>query len=106
VAKVFTTSNERTRFFSNIDFWVQALSLFTQLFVFGRVFKWVGLRVMLAAVPLLMTAGYVLYALIPTFAVLVPSSPSAVSANMQSRVPAATRSSPWSRGKRSTKRRA
>jgi len=70
VAKAFATSNERTRFFSNFDFWVNTSSLLTQLFVFGRLFKWAGLRLMLAAVPLLMTAGYALYALVPTFGIL------------------------------------
>jgi AAA family ATP:ADP antiporter len=71
VAKAFTTSGERTRFFATVDFWVQAAALFTQLFVFGRLFKWVGLTVMLASVPLIMTAGYALFALAPSFMVLV-----------------------------------
>ena len=71
VAKVFATRDERTRFFSNVDFWVQGFSLVTQLFLFGRLFKWVGLRAMLVSVPLIMTAGYAIFALLPTFAVLV-----------------------------------
>jgi AAA family ATP:ADP antiporter len=71
VAKVFATRDERTRFFSDVDFWVQTCSLVTQLFIFGRLFKWVGLRAMLVSVPLLMTAGYAIFALLPTFAVLV-----------------------------------
>src|SRR5581483_10225157 len=60
VAKVFTSADERTRFFSDVDFWVQCCSLFTQLFLFGRLFRRVGLRVMLVSVPLLMTVGYAL----------------------------------------------
>jgi AAA family ATP:ADP antiporter len=71
VAKVFATRDERTRFFSDVDFWVQTFSLITQLFVFGRLYKWVGHRAMLVSVPLLMTAGYAVFALLPTFAVLV-----------------------------------
>jgi AAA family ATP:ADP antiporter len=71
VARVFASADERTRFFSDVDFWVQCCSLVTQLFLFGRLFKRVGLRVMLVSVPLLMTAGYMLFALLPTFAVLV-----------------------------------
>jgi AAA family ATP:ADP antiporter len=71
VAKVFATRDERTRFFSDVDFWVQSFSLVTQLFLFGRLFKWVGLRSMLVSVPLIMTAGYAIFALLPTFAVLV-----------------------------------
>jgi AAA family ATP:ADP antiporter len=71
VAKVFTTANQRTRFFAGIDFWVQAASLAMQLLLFGRLFKWVGLKAMLAAVPLIMTAGYAIFALAPRFMVLV-----------------------------------
>ncbi len=71
VAKVFATRDERTRFFSDVDFWVQAFSLITQLFIFGRLYKWIGLRALLVSVPLVMTAGYAVFALLPTFAVLV-----------------------------------
>jgi len=71
VAKVFTSADQRTRFFAGIDFWVQAASLVGQLLLFGRLFKWVGLRPMLAAVPLIMTAGYAILALAPRFMVVV-----------------------------------
>jgi ATP:ADP antiporter, AAA family len=71
VAKAFATADERTRFFGGIDFWVQAASLLMQLLLFGRLFKWVGLRAMLVSVPVLMTAGYALVALAPRFMVLV-----------------------------------
>ena len=71
VAKVFATRDERTRFFSNVDFWVQGFSLLTQLLLFGRLFKWVGHRALLVSVPLIMTAGYAIFALLPSFAVLV-----------------------------------
>jgi ATP:ADP antiporter, AAA family len=71
VAKAFATRDERTRFFSDVDFWVQCFSLLTQLFLFGRLFKWIGLRALLVSVPLIMTAGYAIFALVPTFAVLV-----------------------------------
>jgi ATP:ADP antiporter, AAA family len=71
VAKVFASADQRTRFFAGIDFWVQAASLAMQLLLFGRLFKWVGLRAMLAAVPLIMTAGYALFAVAPRFMVLV-----------------------------------
>ena len=71
VARIFSTRDERTRFFSNVDFWVQCFSLITQLFIFSRLFKWVGFKVMLVSVPALMTAGYALFALVPSFPVLV-----------------------------------
>jgi AAA family ATP:ADP antiporter len=71
VAKVFHSTDERARFFAGIDFWVQAASLTIQFLLFGRLFKWFGMRTLLAAVPLLMTAGYAVFALAPTFMVLV-----------------------------------
>lgn len=71
VAKAFATSDERTRFFATVDFWVQAVALTTQMLLFARLFKWVGFRWMLVSVPILMTAGYAIFALVPTFAVLV-----------------------------------
>lgn len=71
IAARFISRDERTRFFSDIDFWVQACSLLTQLFLFGRLYRWLGFRALIVSVPLLMTAGYVVYALVPTFAVVV-----------------------------------
>jgi len=71
VARVFASADARTRFFAGIDFWVQAASLLIQLLLFGRLFKWFGLKAILMSVPLLMTAGYAVFALAPTFMVLV-----------------------------------
>ncbi|HEX3913845.1 MAG TPA: MFS transporter [Steroidobacteraceae bacterium] len=71
VARLYVTRDERTRFFSDVDFWVQGFALITQLFLFGRLFKRLGLRALLVSVPLVMTAGYAVFALLPTFAVLV-----------------------------------
>jgi ATP:ADP antiporter, AAA family len=71
VAKAFHSADERAAFFGGIDFWVQAASLFIQLLLFGRLFKWVGLRVVLASVPVIMTAGYAIFASAPRFMVLV-----------------------------------
>ncbi len=71
VAKIFATSDERTRFFSNVDFGVQSFALITQLFLFGRLHHRVGQRALLVSVPVLMVAGYTLFALLPSFIVLV-----------------------------------
>jgi AAA family ATP:ADP antiporter len=71
VAKVFSTTNERARFFATIDFFVQAVSLAMQFFMFSRLFKWFGMRALLASVPLIMVAGYAIFALAPFFMVLV-----------------------------------
>ncbi len=71
VARVFHSADQRAAFFGGIDFWVQAASLVIQLLLFGRLFKWFGLRAVLAAVPAVMVAGYALFALMPGFMLLV-----------------------------------
>src|SRR5579863_1854225 len=71
VAKVFANADERTRFFAGIDFWVQAAALTIQFLLFGRLFRWFGMRTLLASVPFIMVAGYVLFAFAPLFMVLV-----------------------------------
>ena len=71
VARVFHSADQRAAFFGGIDFWVQAASLTIQLLLFGRLFKWFGLRAVLAAVPAMMIAGYALFALMPGFMLLV-----------------------------------
>jgi len=71
VAKAFTTANERTHFFASIDLYVQIASLAMQFLLFSRLYRWFGMRVLLAFVPLMMTAGYALYALAPAFMLLV-----------------------------------
>src|SRR5262249_12046232 len=70
VAKVFHSADERARFFATIDFAVQGASLLLQVLFFSRLFKWLGMRSLLMAVPLLMVGAYTLYALVPTFMVL------------------------------------
>jgi ATP:ADP antiporter, AAA family len=71
VAKAFHNADQRAAFFGGIDFWVQAASLTIQLLLFGRLFKWFGMRAVLAAVPVLMIGGYALFALMPGFMLLV-----------------------------------
>jgi AAA family ATP:ADP antiporter len=71
VNKVFHTADQRASFFAGIDWWVQAASLVIQLLLFGRLFKWVGLRTVLASVPVIMIAGYAVFAAAPRFMVLV-----------------------------------
>jgi AAA family ATP:ADP antiporter len=71
VARAFHNADQRAAFFGGIDFWVQAASLTIQLLLFGRLFKWFGMPVVLASVPVLMTAGYALFAMAPGFMLLV-----------------------------------
>ncbi len=71
VAHAFHSADERARFFAGIDFWVQACSLTIQFLLFGRLFRLFGMPALLAAVPLLMSVGYAVFALVPAFMVLV-----------------------------------
>lgn len=71
VAEMFPDATRQTQVFARIDIVVQALSLLAQLFVTGRLAQRLGVSVLLAGVPLLMTAGFLWLALAPTFAVFV-----------------------------------
>jgi ATP:ADP antiporter, AAA family len=71
VAKAFSSANQRTHFFASIDLYVQIASLAMQFLLFSRLYRWFGMRTLLAFVPLMMTAGYALYALMPAFMLLV-----------------------------------
>ena len=70
VALTFPERNQQIRVFGLIDFSVQALSLLAQLFITGRVAEKLGLRALLAGVPLLVCLGFLGLALAPTFAML------------------------------------
>jgi len=71
VAQVFSDRDAQTRFFNRLDFWVQTGSLATQLFLFGRLYRWLGFRALIVAVPVLMALGFAALALFPEFGVLV-----------------------------------
>jgi len=71
VAATFSDRDARTEFFNTLDFWVQAASLTVQLFLFGRLYRWLGFRALISLVPVAMTLGFATLALMPTFAVLI-----------------------------------
>lgn len=71
VAATFSDRDARTEFFNTLDFWVQAASLTVQLFLFGRLYRWLGFRALIALVPVAMTLGFATLALMPTFGVLI-----------------------------------
>jgi len=70
VADAFPDTAQRIRVFSTLDFAVQALSLLSQVFITGRVAARLGLRFLLAAVPLAVAAGFLALAAFPVFGVL------------------------------------
>jgi AAA family ATP:ADP antiporter len=72
VARVFgDDSVARTRVFGAVDIAVNVLTLLAQLFLTGRVMKWLGVGTTLAFLPLLTMAGFGIMAAAPTLAVLV-----------------------------------
>ncbi|WP_238995919.1 NTP/NDP exchange transporter [Azotobacter chroococcum] len=72
VAELFPERSEQIRVFGLIDFVVQAGALLSQLFITGRIAERLGVRVLLACVPVLMCLGFLALALLPIFAVLAP----------------------------------
>jgi len=67
----FADRGARTAFFARVDLWVNVLTLGAQLFLTGRVLRWFGVALTLAALPLLSVVGFGALALAPTIAVLV-----------------------------------
>jgi AAA family ATP:ADP antiporter len=65
----FPDSTDQTRVFGTLDFIVQGLALLSQLFLTGRIVQRLGIVVLLTAVPVVMTLGFLWLALAPTFAV-------------------------------------
>ena len=72
IAKLsFVDRGARTAFFARIDLWVNVLTLGAQLFLTGRVLRWFGVALTLAALPLVSIIGFGALALAPTIAVVV-----------------------------------
>ncbi len=65
------STSERTELFARIDFAVNALTLLLQVFVIGRVIRWIGVGVALAALPLFTFACFVVLRAAPVLGVLV-----------------------------------
>ena len=70
VEATFPDPAAQTQVFSAIDFTVQSLTIFIQIFVTGRITRRLGVTALLAAVPVTMMFGFGLLALAATFPVL------------------------------------
>ncbi|MCY3699172.1 MAG: MFS transporter [Gemmatimonadetes bacterium] len=71
VSRTFATGAERTSVFARIDLSVNILTLFTQLFLTGRILKWLGVRLTLGILPVLSVLGFLALGAAPVFAVFV-----------------------------------
>ena len=58
VKAAFDTPEARTQFLAKIDFWVQVLTILAQIFITGRVIKWLGVGVTLAVLPVMSIIGF------------------------------------------------
>ena len=59
------------QFFASVDWWVNTVTLFTQLFITGRLMKWLGVGASLAYLPLISVIGFGALALMPTLTAVV-----------------------------------
>ena len=72
VARAFEGDPQgRTRLFANIDLAVNILTLVTQVFLTGRLLRWIGLGLGLALLPLMSLLGFGILASAPVLSVLV-----------------------------------
>jgi AAA family ATP:ADP antiporter len=72
VARAFASDRAgRTRLFANVDLAVNVLTVMTQIFLTGRVLRWLGLGLGLAFLPLMSAAGFAILASAPVLAVVV-----------------------------------
>ncbi|MYC89542.1 MAG: MFS transporter, partial [Gemmatimonadales bacterium] len=71
ISRTFATGAERTSVFARIDLSVNILTLCTQLFLTGRILKWLGVRLALGILPVLSVLGFLALGAVPAFAVFV-----------------------------------
>ncbi len=70
VGRLYPTREARTTVLAQLEFAAQSLTLFTQVFLTGRITKWFGLAVTLAVVPVLTMVGFGALGLVPVFQTL------------------------------------
>lgn len=67
----FADKNARTAFLARIDFTVQTLTVLSQMFLTGRIIKWLGVGVTLAILPVMSVIGFTTLGLWPTLGMFV-----------------------------------
>ena len=71
VKAAFADRDSRTAFLARIDFIVQSLTVTAQVFLTGRIIKWLGVGVSLAILPLMSVIGFTALGVWPTLAAFV-----------------------------------
>jgi len=64
------TSVDRTVFLSNLEIWVNTITLFIQFFLTGRLLKWFGVAFTLVSLPFVSMLGFAAMAIAPSLAML------------------------------------
>ena len=70
-ATSFSDRLARTAFFAKVDLAVNIMTIFVQLFITGRLLKWLGVGVTLAILPALSVLGFISVGITPTLVALV-----------------------------------
>jgi AAA family ATP:ADP antiporter len=70
VSETFADTTARTEVFATIDVVVQSLTVFSQLFLTGRIASRLGVRTLLTFVPLLMIGGFMLLSVFNVFGMI------------------------------------
>lgn len=71
VGRYFTGAAERTAVLARIEFYVQLLTVLTQIFLTGRIIRWLGLAATLALLPALTVIGFTALGFAPILATVV-----------------------------------
>ncbi len=70
VRDAFADRNDRTAFFAQLDLVVDVCTISIQLFLTGRLIRWVGLSIALAVLPLVCVFGFFAFGMGPTLGVI------------------------------------
>jgi AAA family ATP:ADP antiporter len=68
VAESFTSRGAQTSFFATIDLLVNSITLVFQIFLTGRLVRWLGVALALALLPVVSMLGFSAIAILPTLA--------------------------------------
>lgn len=71
VGRVYSNRESQTAFLASMDFAVQLLTVLSQLFLTGRVIRWLGVGLTLAVLPILSMAGFAALGIETTLALFV-----------------------------------
>jgi ATP:ADP antiporter, AAA family len=70
VGRYYSNASTRTAVLAQLEFAAQVLTVLTQIFLTGRLIRWVGLAIALALLPIVSIIGFGALGALPTFATL------------------------------------